>query len=50
MTIDYISLWNEQHAAASCQKEFFTGDRPFWEDPKNARHFLPRLFTGVWSL
>lgn len=46
MMIDYLSLWNEQSAAASRQKEFFTGGRSFWEDPKNARHFLHRLFTS----
>ena len=46
MAIDYISLWNEQHAAADRQKKFFTGGTPFWDDPVNARHFLHRLFHG----
>ncbi|HJK77875.1 MAG TPA: hypothetical protein O0Y06_05195 [Methanocorpusculum sp.] len=46
MAIDYLFLWDEQHAATHRQKEFFTGGRHFREGPKSARHFLHRLFTG----
>ena len=49
MVIDYISMWNEQHAAAARKKKIFTGGKPFWDDPVNARHFLNRLFHSWCS-
>lgn len=46
MAVDYISLWNAQHEAANRQKEIFGDGRSFWEDPKNVRRFLDRLFVS----
>lgn len=41
-----LSLWNAQHEAANRQKEVFNDGRSFWEDPKNVRRFLHRLFCS----
>ena len=46
MTVDYVSLWKEQHEAANRQKQIRNDGRSFWEDPENIRRFMDRLRTG----
>lgn len=47
MAIDYISLWNEQHARSVVQKERMgEGDGRFWSDPCVVDRFVQNVISG----